>query len=461
MKSLINFTLIFFFSSCTLIPNYSRPESPVPENLSASKTQEDSLPIAAIKWQEFFKSEDLQKIIQTTLENNRDLKIAVLNIDGARALYRVSRSELIPSLDANASLSKQKIPANATGANFNIVPTRYDANLSSSYELDLFGRIRSQNKVALETFYAKREAKNVVQSALIAETASAYLQLLADQEVLELAKKNLADQQKAFSFVENRYKAGIISKYDLSTATIAIENERFNIANYENKVVQDKNALLLLMGVKNSELLEKKVNIDDVKLADNLIIDTKSEILLLRPDIMEAEHNLKSANANIGAARAAFFPSISLTGSAGFASTQLSNLFSENSQAWSFSPAITLPIFAVGRNKANLDYAEISKDIKIATYEKAIQSAFREVSDELSNKKTIDQRLNAKKRIALASTDAYNFSLSRYKAGIDSFVEVANLENQMFAAKRDYIGLKQEKLANAIRIYKSFGGGTF
>lgn len=451
-------TLLVF--SCNPIPKYSRPNSPVPEMI-ATQEQDDEMPIAAIKWQEFFRNDDLKQIIQTTLENNRDLKIAVLNIDAARALYRVSRSELMPNLEANFSVSKQRIPSNAIPGNFNVIPTLYDANLASAFELDLFGRVRSENKAALETFYATREARNLVQSSLIAETASAYLQLIADREVLELAKQNLADQEKSFGLVKNKFKKGVISKYDLAAAEIAIENEKFNIADYENKVTKDKNALLLLMGVKNSDLLDKKTSIDDIVLLDDLLIDTKSEILLLRPDIMKAEHDLKSANANIGAARAAFFPRISLTGSTGLSSTELSNLFSGDSRAWKFSPAVNIPIFEVGRNKANLDYAKVIKDINVATYEKAIQNAFREVSDELSNKETIQKRLASKYRISKASEDAYNFSLSRYKAGIDSFIDVANLENQMFNAKRDYIALKQEKLANSIRIYKTFGGGTF
>ncbi len=387
-KTIINLSLVTALSSCTMIPGYKRPEAPVEKTLGENSIQEKL--VSEIKWQDFFKSPNLQKIIKTTLENNRDFAVAVLNIDAAQALYRVKRSDLLPSVNAQGGINKQKnqLFGNQVGASGTI--TRYEANVASAFEIDLFGKIRSQNQSVLETFFATQEAKNAAQIALIAEVSNAYLQLLADQKILDLAKETVAAQEKSYQLIAKKFEYGVISKLDLAGSKSGIETAKANQALYSKLVDQDKNALVLLMGVKNSDLFDGKEKLEDIKLMDNLPAGLSSEILFSRPDIMQAEHQLKSANANIGAARAAFFPSISLTGSVGYASTNLSNLFSGGSSAaWSFSPSINLPIFEGGKNIANLDYAKISKNIYIAKYEKAIQTAFREVADELSAKKNL------------------------------------------------------------------------
>ncbi len=471
-KILINPLLaaILSLSACTMIPDYNRPESPVAENFSGCENKEgkdesclnfyeDIFENAAqIKWQEFFKSKNMQEIIQTALDNNRDLRIATLNVEAARALYRIEKSDSFPSISATANRVEERSSQNQ-GTFFNRLTT-YNASLNASYEVDLFGKVKSLNKSALETFFATGEARNAAKISLISEVANAYLHLLADQEILQLANESLKDQEKSFELIQKKYERGLISRLDFASSTNVIENAKSVKALYESKVSQDKNALLLLMGVSSSDLIEKDNKLDDVELMDNLPVGLKSSILLLRPDIMRAEHNLKSANANIGAARAAFFPTISLTGSIGYASSNLNNLFSGDSQRWSFAPQITLPIFPIGRNKANLDYAKISKDINVANYEKAIQTAFREVADELAICKSLDEQLRAEYNLAKSAEDIYKISSARYKAGIDNFINVALFQKQMFQAQQNKINLEKEKLANMIRLYKVLGGGV-
>jgi multidrug efflux system outer membrane protein len=459
-KTIINLSLITALSSCTMIPGYKRPEAPVEKNLGENVTTQEKL-VSEIKWQDFFKSPNLQKIIKTTLENNRDLRVAVLNIDAAQALYRVKRADLLPSVNAQGGITKQKnqLFGNQVGGSGTI--TRYEANVATAFEIDLFGKIRSQNQSALEAFFATKEAKNATQIALIAEVSNAYLQLLADQKILDLAKETVAAQEKSYQLIAKKFEYGVISKLDLAQSKTGIETAKANQALYYKLVEQDKNTLVLLMGVKNSDVFTGKEKLEDIKLMENLPVGLSSEVLFSRPDIMQAEHQLKSANANIGAARAAFFPSISLTGSVGYASTDLSNLFSgASSAAWSFSPSINLPIFEGGKNIANLDYAKISKNIYIAKYEKAIQTAFREVADELAAKKNLDAQMAAQNNLAEAASDAYKISSARYSAGIDSFINVADSQRTLFSAQQNQIALEKEKLSNLVRLYKVLGGGV-
>jgi len=461
MNKLIKLVIISaLLSSCTMVPHYKKPALPVDKAVGEGAKNKDKL-VSQIKWQDFFESPNLQNIIQTALDNNRDLRVAVLNVDAARAVYRVSRADLLPSVSADASLTKTKTQSAFNSTSSPKTYSTYEANIASSFEIDLFGKIRSQNQSALESFFATEEAKNEVKIALIAEVSNAYLQLLADQKILDLAKNTVAAEEKSYHLIAKKFEYGVISKLDLMQSKTGIETAKANQALYSKLVEQDKNALILLMGVKNSVLLDDQEKLEDIKLMEDLPAGLASEILLTRPNIMQAEHQLKSANANIGAARAAFFPSISLTGSVGYASTDLSNLFSGGSSAaWSFVPSVSLPIFEGGKNIANLDYATISKNIYIAKYEKAIQTAFREVADELSAKKNLDAQMQAKNNLAEAAGEAYKISSARYEAGIDSFINVADSQRLLFNAKKNQIELEKEKLSNLIKLYKVLGGGA-
>ncbi|MFT6332931.1 MAG: multidrug efflux system outer membrane protein [Lentimonas sp.] len=431
-----------------MIPKYSRPESPISEDLSNLEVVEESV---NMEWKNFFKSQDIKKIIQTTLDNNRDLRVAMLNVDAARALYDVSKSDLLPTFEGQGSFIKRNSSADIYSAEIAI----------NAFEVDLFGKIRSRNKAILEDFFSTEQARKSAEIVLIAEVADAYLQLLANKEILKIASQNLKTQEKSYNLVKQQFKSGIISKSDLADARKVIEDAKFNKSFYGQQIKQDKNALLFLMGISNSDVLDGKYRLKNVKLMEKLPTNLKSEILLFRPDIMQAEHNLKAANAQIGAARAAFFPTISLVGSAGFASEELSRLFyGGSSKAWNYSPSITVPIFSAGRNSNNLKYSKIIKKIEIANYEKSIQNAFREVSDEFVIRKNITDQLKSKHNLEAAARISYLNSKNRYQQGIDNYIDLADRTEDLFLAQIEKINLEKEKLSNLIRIYKVLGGSS-
>lgn len=452
-------------TGCTMIPDYTRPDfsaaqswPDMPVALSAPAQQA----VRDINWQEFFKSPALQIVIETALNNNRDLRLAALNIAEARALYRIGRADLVPGIDANAGATIQNLPDDAAVTGQEGRSEIYQANLGiTAYELDLFGRIRSLNESALQSYLASAEARDAVRNSLIAETANAYLQLLADRKLLKLTEDTLAAQQKSYDLIRQSSESGVATDLDLARATTAVEAARVNLEQYKRLVAQDRNALVLLMGVKDDEAFIPRTSLDDIDLYDALPVGLPSEVLLLRPDIRQAEHLLLARNADIGAARAAFFPAISLTGAYGFASDSLSSLFSSGAAgAWSFVPQLTLPIFQGGRNAANLDLAEIRKDAAIAEYERAIQVAFREVADELAARDTLTTQLEAQTRLVNAAQKAYNISNARYKTGIDSFLSVLDAQRELYTAQQNRIIIEKQRLSNLVDLYKAVGGGS-
>lgn len=471
-KHVITLLCATVLSGCTMIPDYMRPDLPT----AASWQKELDLPELSaenkqaaheIAWQEFFASPAMQKVIATTLENNRDLRVAALNVEAARALYRIERSDLFPNVNTGAASTRQKVTeAQSTGnplvgAPQEYITSTYSANLASTaFELDLFGRLRSQNEAALESYFATGAARDATHISLIAEVSNAYLQWLADRKILALVQETLDAQQKSYDLISKSYEKGVASKLDQAQVRQAVETAKTNLALYTRRVMQDRNALVLLMGVKTLDPAMEAEKLDDVALLENLPVDLPSEVLLMRPDVRQAEHELLSANANIGAARAAFFPTISLTGSYGYASSDLSDLFtSAASGAWSFAPQITLPIFQGGRNIANLDYAELIKEASVARYEKSIQTAFKEVSDELAARSTLDDELTAQGHLVEATQDAYDLSYARYKEGIDSFLNVLDAQRSLFSAQQQRIEIQKQQLANLVNLYKTLGGG--
>lgn len=458
-------------SGCTMIPDYLQPDLPI-----ASMWQEEPLPpisdasqkaAADIAWDAFFQSPDLRYVIQTALENNRDLRIAAINVQAAQALYRVERSDLFPNIDAAGRGTRQKITeAQSTsnplfGTPREYITSTYTANLASTaFELDLFGRLRSQNEAALETFFATESARDAAQISLIAEVANAYLQWLSDRKILQLTRETLDAQDQSFNLISKSYDNGVASKLDVAQVRQAVESAKANKARYTRLVLQDQHALQLLMGVKEIDEKLKGYHLEDVAMMRNLPLGLPSEVLLLRPDVQKAEHELKSANANIGAARAAFFPTISLTGAYGYASSDLGDLFSSAAAgAWSFAPSITLPIFQGGRNMANLDYAELMKESSVANYEKTIQTAFAEVSDELAAYNTLDAELIAQQNLVAATQEAYDLSSARYNQGIDDFLSVLDAQRSLFASQSQAIEIQKQRHANLINLYKTLGGG--
>ncbi len=453
-------------TACTMIPDYERPGLPVSAQWPQGQAYEGiegvtNADISKVGWQSFFLSPPMQQVIQTSLDNNRDLRVAALQVEQARALYRVERAALVPSVNATGTGTRQGIPENASTTGQDMISSTYSANVGAAFELDLFGRLRSLNEKALEEYFATEEAQQAARITLISETANAYLTYLADKKLLDITKDTLKTQQESFALIKQRYDLGIGSQLDLEQARTSVETARANRARYVRYVAQDRNALELLMGTApDTATTLDALTLDTVELADNLPVGLPSAVLLERPDIRQAEHSLKAANANIGAARAAFFPTISLTGSAGLASEGLSDLFkSGSSLAWSFIPQITLPIFSGGKNIANLDNATTGQKIAAAQYEKSIQTAFREVADELAARGTYTEQLAAQISLVGATGNAYIISRARYDQGTDNYLSVLDSQRELYSAQQSEIAVQQERLTNFVNLYKVLGGG--
>lgn len=455
------------FAGCTMIPEYSTPAPPVGDTWpEGAPITPDAGSAASIAWHEFFQSPELRRVLRTAVAHNRDLRIAGLRIEEARGLYRIERSDLFPHLDLAGSGRDQKIPDAASpfgeGSGGLRIST-YEANVAvNAFELDLFGRLRSQNRAALEEYFAVEETRDALQLALIAETANAYLQWLADRELLSVAEETLGTQTQSLELITARFENGLASELDLAQVRTAVESARVSQSRFARRVAQDRNALAVLMGSENPDSLSVTSRLGEVELMKNLPVGLPSEVLLLRPDIRAAEHDLKAENARIGAARAAFFPRISLTGSYGFASSELTQLFAQGALgAWSFIPQISTPIFQAGRNRANLRVAHVRKNMAVAEYERSLQTAFREVADELAAKETLETQLTAQRNLVQANANAYNLSYARYKSGVDSFLNVLDAQRALFNARQNEIDIQRQRLANLVNLYKALGGGSF
>lgn len=451
---------------CTMTPTYESPGLPVagqwPVTEAQTLDQKGRQSAADITWQEFFQSPVLKKVIATALDNNRDLRLAALNIEEARALYRIQRADLVPSVNLGTGMSRQRTPEDLSPTGKSQTSSQYTANVGvTAYELDIFGRVRSLSEAAMEEYLAVEENRAAVQIALVAETANAYIQLLADQKILQLAQDTLAAQQQSFDLISRSNALGAATKLDLSRSRTVLETARADVALYTRLVAQDKNALILLMGTGDAAALENTETLDSLAIMQNLPVGLPSDVLVLRPDVRAAEHRLKAANANIGAARAAFFPRLSLTGTLGFASDALSSLFSGGAAgAWSFVPQLTLPLFEGGRNVANMDLATVRKDMAVTTYEKTVQTAFREVADQLAARETLDEQITAQRNLVQASQDAYDLSNARYRSGIDNFLSALDAQRSLYAAQQQAIQVEAQYYSNMVTLYKTLGGGA-
>lgn len=461
--------LMALLSACSLMPDYELPSLPVsalwPESAAsaeAAPSEATSEQAAPVEWKEFFRSETLQGYIAQALEHNRHLRVAVLNVEKAQAAYRITQADYFPAIDAKGSLNKSRTPDNATATGIGATKqTVYNANLAvAAWEIDLFGKIRSQNEAAIEAYLATQSARDAAQIALIAETANAYLQWLADEKLLNISTQTRITQEKSHALVEASYKRGIRSRLDLTQAESTVQAARASEEAYKRAVAQDKNALAVLIGAPSADALKTTETLDQLTVMEALPVGLPATVLLARPDIQEAEHRLKSENANIGAARAAFFPSINLTAALGYASTGFSSLFSGGSGgAWNFSPVISLPLFAGGANVAALDQAKASQQIAVANYEKAIQVAFREVADALVARETLDGQLKATQAQLAANQESYTLTDARYKAGIDSYTNVLTAQQNLFAVQQNAVAVERQKLSNLVTLYKTLGGG--
>ncbi len=456
--------VIICLSGCSMAPKYNRPPAPIPDHwpsgnaYSPMKTAVSVSDVTQLKWQEFFTDSKLKKIIELALNNNRDLRLAALNVEKAHAIYGIRQSELLPTVNVEASFAKQRHSSDFISPGASNIAKQYSAGLGfTAWELDFFGRIRNLNKQALEEYLSTEEARRSAQILLVSSVANAYLALAADRENLVLAQSTFQNQSSAYNLVQRQYTLEIANELDLNRAKTPVEIARRDIALYTQLVAQDQNALNLLVGSSVPEDL-LPADLASVSPIKDISIGLSSEVLLRRPDIMAAEHQLKGAYANIGAARAAFFPRISLTTAIGSASNQFSGLFKGGKDTWSYVPQAVQPIFgshvwfAYKESKAN-------QKIALAQYEKAIQTAFREVADALAVRGTVGQQMAAQQSLVDTAAETYRLSNSRYMKGIDSYLGVLDAQRSLFAAQQVLVSLHQAKLANQVHLYTVLGGG--
>lgn len=444
----------------TLAPDYQRPAAPVPAAWATAAGADDTAAAADIAWREFFADERLRRVVELALEHNRDLRVAALNIELARAQYRIQRADQFPSLGLTASQNGQRVPGDLNSTGESMISRQYGVSVGIvAWELDFFGRVRSLRDAALEQYLASEEALRSARIALVAETATAWLQLAADRERLELAQRTLETRRKAFELTQRSFEAGAVSALDLRQTEGEMERARADVAAFSAGVARAENALALLAGNSlSSDLLPTRLDAAAARLAE-LPAGLPAEVLANRPDILAAEHRLRAANANIGAARAAFFPRITLTASTGTASAELGGLFESGSRAWSFMPQLTLPIFEARRLAASLDVAEVRLDIAVAEYERGIQGAFREVADALAERSALGEQVDARQRLLAAASESHRLSEARYQAGVDSFLVLLDAQRTLYGAEQELIGARLAEAVNRVAVYKVLGGG--
>jgi multidrug efflux system outer membrane protein len=469
-------------AGCSLEPDYTRPASPIVPEWPAQTAGQGQIPAAEVGWRDFFHDAVLQRLIQLALDNNRDLRVATLNVGEAQARYRVQHADLFPMIGASAIEQAERYPAGVFGATTaGASPTAggassttggatgtggsvfrfYDIGIGfTSYEIDLFGRIRSLGHAALEQYFSADETRRAATLSLVAEVASGYFTLLADQSMLNVSRDTLQAQQASYELTRKNLESGNGTELALRQAQITVETARANIAVQQRQLTVDRDALVLLLGAPLPPDAGGDGRLDDEQLVARLPTDVPSVVLVDRPDILSSEHQLRAASADIGAARAAFFPSISLTANYGTAGSQLTGLFKSASDAWTFSPQVTVPIFSAGANEANLDLAKLEKNVAIAQYEKAIQTGFREVSDALSGLRTYDDELAAQAALVDASSKAFSLADLRFRNGVDSYLTVLDAQRSLYDAQQGLISVRLGRLQNLVTLYKALGGGV-
>lgn len=473
---------------CTLIPDYLRPEAPVdaawPQGAAYAPEQPAAGPAADLGWEAFFRDPALRRMVELAVDNNRNLRQAVLNVEAYRALYRVQRAELFPEIGVEGTQSRQRWPADyasgggggsggsgsGSGAGQSgtststskpqaFIQTHHSVTLgTSAWEADFFGRIRSLTRQTEEDYLATEEDRRNVHIALVGDVATAYFAWRTDQAQLKLTESTLASYQESLKLIEASEEVGISSQLDVRQAKTLVDQARAQKALYTRQIAEDANALQLLIGGPIPADLPAGLEVKDAMLAD-FPAGLPSDLLLRRPDIRAAEHRLLAANASIGAARAAFFPSVSLTARAGTASRDLSGLFDAGSGTWSFVPTITVPIFTFGRLRSNLEYAKLQKDINIAGYEYSIQTAFREVADGLAARGTYDDQLKAQGDLVDNNQAYYELARQRYDEGVDNYLTVLDAQRELFAAQQQLLTDRLQQLNSEVGLYKSLGGG--
>ena len=446
-------------AGCTsFIPDYQRPAAPVAPTFPFDTAGAAASVVAAdIDWQQFFQDARLKQLISLALQNNRDLRVAVLGIEQARAQLQIRRADEVPTVGIGATGTRQP---GSNGA----ISSVYAAGFSvTGYELDFFGRVRSLGTAAQAQLLGTEEARKTVQISLVASVANSYLSLLGDEELLRIARDTLGSREQSLKLTKLRFDQGVSSELDFRLAESLTEGARVVLAQTTRQRALDENALTLLLGqplpAETAAALPAGLPLTGQGLLDNLPAGVPSDLLVRRPDVRQAEQQLLAAHANIGAARAAFFPRITLTGSVGSASTELGQLFHSGSYGWTFAPQLILPIFDGGRNQANLDASKVGRDITVAQYEKAIQNAFREVADALASRTALAEQLRAQTAQANAEETRLRLTDLRYRFGAANYFEVLDAQRSVFAARQAVVQLQLLQTQNLVSLYKVLGGG--
>jgi outer membrane protein, multidrug efflux system len=451
---------VLALGGCSLAPKYARPAAPIPPAFPAAEMAADAPVAPDVPWQEFFTDGRLRSVVEQALANNRDLRVATLNIERAQALYRIQRADRFPAVNAGASVSSQRVPDKATRTGEGYSLTEYTVALGvTSWEIDFFGRVRSLEAAALEQYLSTEQTARATQLALVAAVAQTYLARAADVDGLKLAHSTLDTQQASLELIQKSRDLGVASDLELSQIRSQVEAARADVARYTAYAALDLNALQVLVGAPVSP---------DV-LADGLAAvnpprpisaGISSDVLLRRPDVLAAEHQLRAANANIGAARAAYFPRITLTVGVGSESAALSSLFGAGTGLWSFAPQLVQPIFNAGATKAKVKVSRVDREIAVARYEKGIQQAFAEVSNALTLRQTLVSQREAQEALVKSLDETYRLYDARYKAGIDSYLGVLVAQRALFTAQQGLVTVRFAEQANLVTLYKVLGGGV-
>lgn len=460
--TLLGALFISLSAACTtLAPPYTQPAAPVPEQwLSVDATSDAAQPAAALAWDSYFTDPLLRQLIETALDNNRDLRLAVLRVEEARAGYQIQHAGRLPQINASGQAARARIPADLSPSGRALTSGEYRAELgTSSWELDLWGRVRSLNEAALQQWLATQAGSQAARTALIAQVASTYLDVREMSERVTLARRTVATRQESFRIFSRRFEVGSASKLELTQVQMLLTQAQSLLAQLEQARAAYIHALAVLVGADPGPL-SQATPFDETLVLAELAPGLPSELLNNRPDILAAEHRLIAAHANIGAARAAFFPRIALTGSLGSASSELDGLFSSGSGTWSFVPVLSLPIFDGGRRQASLELAEVRREMAVAEYEKTIQTAFREVSDALSAQRWLREQLELQRTALTTAQERARLAQLRYDNGATTYLEVLDAQRELLSAEQQLVEARRALLANQVRLYVALGGGA-
>ena len=456
------FTVLSLPEGCSFIPQYKRPPLPTATSYNNENgSVQTHSNVSKIPWKDFFTDPFLQNLIELAIENNRDLKLAVQRIEEARAIYGISKADLFPDIKGNVDGMRIGIPKDLTLPGYNSNISLYATAINiSSWELDFWGRIRSLKEASLENYLATEEARRATLISLINQVVSIYLVECATNELLSITKKTIASREESYNIINHRFEEGAVSKFDAIQAETLLLQARSDWTVLERTRKTNWNAMTLLVG---TSIASDNKELSQIEPFFNQQISPglPSDLLYNRPDILAAEHKLLAANANIGAAKAAFFPRIALTGMLGSASNELTNLFNSGNLLWSFAPNITIPIFNGGRLSSNLDLSKIRKNIAITEYEHCIQIAFKEVADALVKRKWYAEQVDIQKQALSAHAERKRLAEIRYQNGASAYLEVLDAERTKFLSEQYLVETRAALLTNYVNLYSALGGGSF